>query len=137
MKRVLTLLSIAFFFSGLVAQNWKIQLLEDVPLFVEVVDTTEIAYVFSYLGFEKDGISIRPKTVKDSIGLDTILLFRFYVYDSSECDAHKKTNERRNPNGFANGFCTCRQRKRYLPYTLKEYITEPKGRDERFSTYGW
>lgn len=76
--------------------------------FVEVKDTVEIAYKYRYSDYwVQDGFNMSRELLKDSIGIDSIRLFRTYIRF-----AYKKGND------------TVFEKK--LIDERSEYISEPK-----------
>ena len=84
---------------------------QDKIVFVEITDTVEVAYDVRYDGWEQQGFNYVMKTVRDSVGLDSIKIFRFYTYLPHISE------------------------KIYLDLDITKYITEPKGSDYRNSLW--
>lgn len=80
----------------------------DKQLFVEIKDTVTIAYNHHFTGKKfYDGTAVRNEAVADSVGLDSIRVFRFYFFGNE----------------------TLRQGKIYTQYVEAYFTGKRKGND--------
>ena len=79
-------------------------------LYIEIKDTVEVSYDIRHDGWEKKGFTIQLREVKDSVGLDTFRLQKFYYLDTVKNKVKRI----------------------YLEMSLKKIIGRRKGTDYRF-----
>lgn len=80
------------------------------PIFVEIKDTVETSYDLSYGEWFQEDFNMQRQEIRDSVGLDTFRLYKFYYLDTIKGEV-KKT---------------------YLDMALKKIVGRRKGKDYRF-----
>lgn len=61
---------------------------KEYQLHVEIKDTFEVAYHQFFDGWIQDGFQIMQNYSKDSIGLDRVIIKRFFYYDCVQTEEH-------------------------------------------------
>ena len=66
---------------------------------VEVKDTFEVAYTEYLDVWIQEGFILKENRLKDSIGLDRVIIKRLYYYNCEDMKVYLKYEERTYPNG--------------------------------------